>query len=68
MRVCEKDRYHSNRMIMRSTGRPPFDAEFIVADCCQVKMHVCVQYCIHAATNVDKIIAIIYGKFDEIFS
>ena len=47
VRVCEKDRYHSNRMIMRSTGRPPFDAEFIVADCCQVKMHVYVHVHVH---------------------
>ena len=44
VRVCENDRYHSNKMIMRSTGRPPFDAEFIVADCCEViSIHVHVQ-------------------------
>ena len=40
VRVCENDRYHSNKMIMRSTGRPPFEAEFIVADCCEVRIHV----------------------------
>ena len=39
MRVCEKDRYHSDKMKVRSTGRPPFDAEFLVADCCEVNQH-----------------------------
>lgn len=46
VRVCENDRYRSNKMIMRSTGRPPFEAEFIVADCCEVRMHVHVH--VHA--------------------
>ena len=39
VRVCEKDRYHSDKMTLRSTGRPPFEAEFIVADCCEVSTH-----------------------------
>ncbi|MCA8837793.1 MAG: hypothetical protein K8963_08085 [Proteobacteria bacterium] len=29
-----KSRYTSNKMMVR--GRPPFEAEFICADCCQV--------------------------------
>lgn len=31
-----KERYTSNRMTKRS-GKPPFEAEFITADCCQVQ-------------------------------
>ena len=36
VKTCENNRYYSDKMILRSTGRPPFDAEFIVADCCEV--------------------------------
>ena len=45
VRVCENDRYHSNKMVIRSTGRPPFDAEFIVADCCEVHTYTYAYTC-----------------------
>ena len=38
VRTCENGRYYSDKMIVRHTGRPPFDAEFIVADCCEVSL------------------------------
>ena len=31
-----KDRYRCNKMLDRSTREPPYHAEFIVADCCEV--------------------------------
>ena len=31
-----KGRYNSGKMIDRDTGEPPYEAEFIVADLCEV--------------------------------
>lgn len=32
-----KGRYNSGKMIDRETGEPPYEAEFIVADLCEVR-------------------------------
>ena len=31
-------RYHSNKLMDRRSRKPVFEAEFIVADCCQVNI------------------------------
>lgn len=38
-------RYHSNKLMDRRSRKPVFEAEFIVADCCQVNIarHLCYQ-------------------------
>jgi mRNA (guanine-N7-)-methyltransferase len=33
-----KGRYSSQRMAVRGTRKPPFEAEFYVADCCSVRL------------------------------
>ena len=47
-----KGRYHSAKMLDRQTGFPPYEAEFIVADLCEVRHVHCTCYCITAARIV----------------
>jgi hypothetical protein len=51
--AAAKDRYHSDKMMAGASRRPPFDADFYVADCTKVQS-VCV-YCVGVSCTMVRV-------------